>query len=957
MQYQLVQNYFQTPLFRDTVQDYFDTVLTALVAEHALTETKGKFIRDNVLRADLHDMPYHTHILNGLIPMLWIYEQFLLRKNQLGHPETSDMLRILILGFTFHDANKLMRLKEEKGKTDLEISIERLRAQLGQFREDDFFPKIKEKAWLDVLSFLALATENRTRAVANLYPLGDLDEFIREYLGPLCHFADGLASLKETDSPGAAWASISAKIERLPPQFGQIPISYIEVHPNPFVLLSQSLMQAARTVLGRAGKKPFFSMRQGFLYFGESATEGEVTQIVEKFRSERDLKIENLSTIDYQSCEFGFIGSKKFVPQDLDHIIFKEATQNAFLKISPSSRSKIADFDEVVQFCQDFLRLYPLAANAITVKLDKKKEVLSLSFNPQNDQERLFQQFFALHKIQWLNVKSNGDWSADFGRSLAKNLPTEAARADPKQNRPLPAEILAGRSRIRTMYDATTYLLSKNSAATPLLKTLICAAKTATLFETPGFEPEAKLAELKTEVIDFYQKQAPSNWENTLDGFAERYLFCQSDAAQAMNFFEKYDPRVPRKEEMCLFTGALGTIRNSQAIAFGVGAAGFSNRTVTALKNKYSYLSPWFAEENKLRVSYFPEMQEKANTTVYYDFGEVSLDIGRDVLTAAVKAKPGMLAFEKDSDGVITLNKDARFRYDFFHLYYDETPADTEALFKFVRKCLMLVREFGLRAYVTGLMSPYAPHKAIFQYENAPAVLARMGWDSIRLVDFQSVWEEIELIPLFGKDRVASTLLKVSESRRAYFRLFYTQTDRLKNKEPLRCAIVQFVDHQPQLFQDMHVNQELVARALRIEVASYKSSSSNETWLLRSALEKLRTYVRQEKERDAVVSKIAAEIYRRMKTDWIQRGTAEPEDENTPYEKTVWAKFDSAEGLAVIEDFAGAVYDLLYVQKWNKTLPSLNVQKDWIYEFAFLFKKASIAENDRRKAAKAKTGK
>jgi len=83
MKYILIEEYFQTQVFQDITQLYFDTVLQDILIKHPITEAKGLFVRNDKIMKDEYDMPYHIHILNGLIPSLLIYEKYLIEKNGL----------------------------------------------------------------------------------------------------------------------------------------------------------------------------------------------------------------------------------------------------------------------------------------------------------------------------------------------------------------------------------------------------------------------------------------------------------------------------------------------------------------------------------------------------------------------------------------------------------------------------------------------------------------------------------------------------------------------------------------------------------------------------------------------------------------------------------------------------------------------------------------------------------
>lgn len=111
MKYTLIEEYFETQIFQDISQLYFDTVLHKMLVDCSITESKGLFVIDNKVLKDDYDMPYHIHILNGLIPSLFIYEKYLLMKGWIKNSEAERYIKTFILGFTFHDVNKLLKKK------------------------------------------------------------------------------------------------------------------------------------------------------------------------------------------------------------------------------------------------------------------------------------------------------------------------------------------------------------------------------------------------------------------------------------------------------------------------------------------------------------------------------------------------------------------------------------------------------------------------------------------------------------------------------------------------------------------------------------------------------------------------------------------------------------------------------------------------------------------------------
>jgi hypothetical protein len=103
-------------------------------------------------------------------------------------------------------------------------------------------------------------------------------------------------------------------------------------------------------------------------------------------------------------------------------------------------------------------------------------------------------------------------------------------------------------------------------------------------------------------------------------------------------------------------------------------------------------------------------------------------------------------------------------------------------------------------------------------------------------------------------------------------------------------------------------------------------SGSEETWLIRAALDFLRKNVKVGLGREDTIQQIAGHIYKTLRKD-------------RPDEQAILA-------------FATAVYDDLYLGQWKGEIPNLNRQKDWIYQFGFVYRMLSSEQLTAKKAEK-----
>ncbi len=883
MKYTLIEDYFETTLFQGIVQTYFDTVLVEILQKHSIIEAKGLFVKNDKVMKDDFDMPYHIHILNGLIPSLLIYEKHLIEKDWINTKETELYIKTFILGYTFHDANKLLNINS------LNDAIKELNKTIKEYTSVKVFFSDFDKYKNDVY-FLCLSDEDRTSVLANQYKITLSETHVKEVLALLCKFADSIASNQNLESVEAFYNSISKSLSIIL-GINEVSISYVEINPNPYTLLSQNILQSARQVLALSGKKVFQALRNGFVYFGEDITEIEVQKIqLKATQVSGDIDPIGLTKIDAQKCSFGFIGSVDFTKEVLGKII--DVYGDKFFALSPNGKDKIKDFSEFVVFNTKLVEVYNLP---VKISIQNDKLYLNIDKGSFEDWHINFFKLYSLNKIQWLNTKFNKKWQQDFDTWQKENVNLISEIKLHSGNEVTITNTLALKE----------YIGENTNTSSSLLKTYLSIVKTySLLIEKDEDEIENYIQKLEEEIIFSFTRDIKEN--NLVKEFFGRYFNYRGN--NYIKVFDNYNPIIPEKGKMCAFTGGVGLKEYKEDVAFSMKARGFSNRTITSLNNNTSHISDLYSEENKLRKSFFSNTD--ANIVIYNDFFETTLEIDRDILAASVKAK-NIKVLE---DASIQFDKNAKFQYNLYNLNFDKISTSIEGNFYFVRKNLLLVKELGIRSYITGVMSPYLPHKEAFKYENAPRFLQLLGWNNVRLINIDNVLEEISLILTLGSSRLDSNLLKISENRNTYFTLYYLLKDDEKKKvyEKLR----KFINNNPKLFTGMTVTENLADLATKITMIGYNSSGSEETWLIRMALEYVRKEVKQGFGREDVIQKTCGSIYKSIRLD----------------------AYVDAEA---IKEFAIAVYDELFIKEWKGKLPNINREKDWIYQFAFLYKEKS----------------
>lgn len=903
MKYQLIEEYFETSLFQRTVQEYFDSVLGRMIEENTILSAKGLFMIDGEVKRDFYDMPYHIHILNGLIPVLFVYEKFLQKEGWFDTEEAELYLKIFILGFTFHDANKLLGTKDDrkKGLGGLEIAVAELDKHVDKWAVSDFFTDFEEHK--STVYYLALSTEDRTFVQAEDYAITvNNRRHIKNVQRELCHLADGLASIQneELESIESLYKAVNRSLKKIS-NIIDLPISYLKVRPNPYTLLSQSLLQIARRQLHQIGKKMFYATHEGFIFWGEDITNEEFGEIEKAYLKggSDDIKTLELTKIDAQKCKFGFIGSTEFTGSIIEEIITELGDK--FLSLSPNGRKTIIGFDGFVEFTKKMIEVYQMP-----IDYEEKGDKLYLNFYENenlDDNELMFRAVYCLHKIQWLNPKENKEWGADFNNWLSKDGELLESFNFQYSNT---TEDKIVKIEIKSAFDIFKFIDERVKSKNALLKTYLNFVKTYEVIEQCD-DIEGYIEGLKQNIINtFSSKNSDDN--NVKQELFDRYFEYKGNSN--LGFLETYNPNIPIKKEMCAFTGGKGAVGYEQAIAFSLKANGFNNRTVTALGNQgggTSRVSNLFNAENLLRASLFKISD--ANLVIYNDFFEAKLDVDRDIINATIHAKNEINILK---DGAIQIDKNSKFQYNLYNLDFIKLTPKVEPTFFLVRKCLLMVKLLGIRSYIAGIMTPYQPHKAVFYFENAPRFLKLLGWDNVRLIHLDGVLDEIRLVLTFGKERIESNLLKIANNRLAYFQLYY-----LSKQNNIYESLLNFYKtNKNQKFNDMTVIEELADLAVELMAATYgekpinrNSSGSSQTWLIRTSMDILRRYVKNGSDDELVIQTICGEINRKY----------------------------SVSNSEVIYNYAKGLYETVYVTHWKKKLPPKNVEKEFIYAFAFVF--------------------
>lgn len=875
--------YFRSEILNRLTEEYETTVFKSLIQYHLLKTAKGcrQF-------SDLTDMPYHVHILNGLYPGLLFLEQYLQSQGMFESTEVEPFLRSLIVGFTFHDLNKLVDSKSlEEALTELVHHAETLNVE-------SFFPEWRD--YLPEIEFFALGTENRTSTWAFSRPIREW-HFLNDTLRPICHFADTVASIDDFSSVADFYERVCNSRFSQSQRLGDIwQLSYVEVHDNLSALLSQKLLNLSKSIVqGDRGEQILFNLRSGFVYLGEPLTAEEIQTLKNQFRSEEsELKPVKMTQIDHQSCKFGFIESTPLNRTILEDVI--EEKINDLLKTAKdvneqgeSERRRTA-LSSLFDAYELPLVLKPIKANSPDVRIYLSEEWTDL------EEYHSLLTLFGLQKIKFLSGKVNREWRKEFERWRDEEIPFLEGEFDyPFDRQTIPVV-------------HTKELLS--IFGTPNTQYTVAALVSACEAESGERELEEVLTESFEEVISIFNKLTRPQVAEPFDEFVNLYL--SGNFQRDINQFVQKERTIPKKAEMCIFCGKPATEEYRSEKSFGVGPLSFNNRTVNTLKSKTNHICPVCASELRMRRSLFIK-GKNANSAVYYDFGEYLFNVDTPSLLAILSAVFGIDVEEKETEFILTIDK-RTFNYNLYNLNFEKIDDTVKGNFWFIRNILALIRHTGFHVFATSIISPYNQHKEIFVFENCMPFVKQLGWDRIRIDEVEERLQEMNLLYKLGPKRIVSNVLSYAEERRSIFSAFYRLDD--KEMDAIRNELINFVQSHREVFS-MSIMDKLTDCAVQIEWGF--GSGGAESGIIRDSLDILKACFKEKRDRDTTIQQIAGGLYKKHK----------PERDIPP--NTLLA-------------FATTLYDDLFGGEWQQRIPQPGRLKNWINQFAFLYRMKSLEE-------------
>ncbi len=935
------RGFFRSRLFNEALHSYLDTLMPSLLKEYCLVSAKGGTGRgfEGKLAEAIYrsaDMPYHIHILNGLLPALKLLEEKFTAEGWLDYKEASSIVRCFMVGFTFHDVNKLTGIQE------LDIAVEhRINLLCQKLDVGSFFSEWQD--WIEAIKFLALGTEYRTRIHSLQKPIREF-EFFNTVLAEYCHLADSIASMGGFSDVAEFYEQLcnsrldGQKLSNL------CPLSYVEVQENIYILLSQKLLFAARSIIQNERKQTIlFRLRNGFVYIGEPLTKEEVEKVKDEFKGDLSDVVAS-SQVDFQTCKFGFLESLSEEPPEENRYvaqisnamekIIKAGYANSGMGSGKVKTLAISNYKEVLKVSQSkpeeivilerLLDEYELPLKVIEKKNKQEKiENYFLAFNGKEwddlESEHDFLKLLALEKIKWFSSKDFPDWQR-WRKALSES------------ERKLACEEWL-------IDDATatvkTLLPRFSSATASTIAALISAAETKLYVEKKGAELSKHIQRKFREISRKFARNAKTVNRKELDDFVEFYLAgnFKRDVELVLGLVEQ----VPPKDEMCLFTGRSGKIKYGSERAFGISALNFSNRSLNTLKSKDNQISSLFLAENDLRQKELPRGfftkklskddkvqlnrqtfldSTEANSVIYYNFGEYFIDVlTQPMLNILGKAftydcvDVGNLAFVLD---------DRAYDYNLYGLNFGRIGNDVESNFYFIHQMLKLIRKTGFRIFTTSVLTPYHSHNELFVFENCLPFVKALGWDKTRIDQIDERLREMNLLLTLNAKKLVSNVLSYAEDKRFLFTAYAQLKD--EDKPKAKGLLIDYVDSLASEEKEKLMSVMNNLAQIAIEMVRPKSgSTSQESWIIRDALKVLKDCHKEGRDKETTIEQIAGDLRKTLKAREYAN-------------------------LAMCEPFATAIYEQLFDQEWKRHFPQPNRLRNWVNQFAFLYSEKGWVE-------------
>ncbi|MCD6528029.1 hypothetical protein J7K44_00020 [bacterium] len=841
---------FESELFNEINSEYFNTLIPNLMRYYMIKSAKG-----SSLFQDYYDMPYHIHILNGLLPASLLLESEILKSNKMDYPDLEKYLKIFYVGFTFHDINKLVEINDLRDAVD-----QKLIEECEKLDVNEFFPEWRD--YLNEIKYLILGTEEGTRNY--VLPLNVTERELLNELSEYTQLADKLSSIQFKNCN-----DFYKKLQRLLfkgyKRLGEfLPLSYVYLNKNIHTLLSKKLLKIiSNYIVNEKQQKIIFYLKDGIIFQGEPLDMKDIKIIKNKMTNPlKDTDFYITSTkIDHQQIDFGFLNiiplNKNILKRICEYYIRTKTNSIFYIQNEECIKEKITNFFDDLEV--------PLT---IKTKGNKIFVVLEEKWHDLDEVDKKLLLSICMQKIEFLKLKDNKKWRNDF------------------------IEI------------EKEYMNIKNRPSRVTLCTLDYMTK-----KLAKKEINEIYEDLSKEICDFFNSRSnPIQIKEMVNDFVDRNL--RGNFKIDIKMIDKKLEDPPKKDRMCVICGNPASILANESVCFGFRSRSFNNRSVNTLKNKDTYICDLCLLETLLRKTEYPK-SIKSNVCIYIDIGDYFVNMDRrqfikilqKILGEGILKAPETLTLEIQKIDV---------NFDFHSVVFYPLSQDIKSNYFFIRKLLKIIEETGFKIYVSDIMTPFTYKKEMFCIETVLPFIRKLRWNKLRIDEVKNAIKEIELIGTIWGNQEVSCLLDYSKEKISIFSYFsrLDRNDKYFNSRKKR--LYEFVKENKEVFK-LDTMEKIVEKAIDIRTLRYNESGSQETWMIREALDILKLGIKEGKQEDTVISQIAGAIYKRMKGD--------------PYCN-----------ITAIQNFSKSVYKDLFENEWKGKIPKPHRLKHWIYQFAFLYR-------------------
>ena len=903
-----LQNVFETPLFMNVVKEYFQNIFPKIFDRYHITLAKG-----GTGFEEYSDMSYPMHILNGILPAMLYLEQKLLENehtSELVDKEDSDIkmrIKCTLLGITFHDINKLI------GKSDLIKSLEHLDKILGELRLE---LSDEEKS---IVKYLIVGAEDRTTYTIpdiELPKRRNLDRVIKDYLLEAVHLADSI-SIPPEESFSHTFKLLQKKIQSYFPE-----VHTFYFNESPYEVLSRYLLTK---LISRIEGKILLISPKGFIWIGKSLNIGEIESILHELETEyQNLLLDQLDSFlicDWQKAQldiFRYVApTKDFVKEKLIPVLLERKRNLILYRGLPSDEKERENIRKEIEKMEVngklnimiiFKLILTLTANNDNVKkLKKEKE----------------EKYFTIKLNKSIkNLLENKDKKGII-ESLGLDIDENDLQIEKEKNM---WKVIIKEKYFYEIKEDGNLVAMKINANNPVLRNVrkIIAA-------TREFDgDEDKLYDVLVELLTENYKEETINIKEVLKAVLS-YAYLGNSPIFGITIQDVGD-----KQNICSICGAEANIVAKEGIAFGFAPRGFTNRTVVSIKNIERKICKTCLAEVMLRKLIFS--RSKDLYAVYID--------ACDYTTPILNAERVAEKIEEQINGIRALSNDILNSYRIFYGYpfkdsknvmipflmaHLQTGKEADFLRRFY-ELLVFAGNTGFKVYLTYAMNPDRIKRETFVLDYAPKPIKKLKWDRIRIDELQCVRKEFEILMNLAKavsgrrwqNEFVRILNDYAASPLAFFYYLYRLDNPFgfinKNQDKIQLVYGRIGG------EIMGVIEKLADKASEIEWSGY--TASKQTWIIRTAIDALKTGVQRKLDKEDVIALMAGIINKKVKVP----------------------KKDA------IDDFCHTVYEDLYEKTWQKKIPSKTELRYWTYGFAFEYSKKSEEKRKKKKEEKQKEG-